>query len=63
MECKCQVFDVLYAEHEIVYCPLHEAASDMYKALKALIEYQQEYGGVIPCLADAIKAIAKAEGK
>jgi hypothetical protein len=35
----------------------------MYEALKGLVEYQQKYGGVVPCLEDALRAIAKAEGK
>ena len=39
------------------------SAPDLYEALKTLIEYHQKYSGAIPCLADAIKALAKAEGK
>ena len=42
---------------------VYKAASDVYEALKALVEYHQKYSGAIPCLADAIKALAKAEGK
>ena len=38
------------------------AAPDTHKALKDLVEYLQKYGGVTPCLEDAIEALAKAEG-
>lgn len=39
------------------------AAPDMYEALKALVEYHQKYGGVVPNLTNANRALAKAEGR
>jgi len=40
-----------------------ESIKDMYEALKELVEYQQKYGGVTPCLHNALAALAKTKGK
>jgi len=49
-------------EQDLANAHLIAASPDLYEALKALVEYQSNYGGVAPNLANAIKALAKAEG-
>ncbi len=65
MRCGCYV-DLKYVD--IVYCPKHQSAPDMYEALKVLNE--QCYGANMPfsqAMFDAKKnarqALALAEGK
>jgi hypothetical protein len=38
-------------------------APRLYEALKALVEYHKRTGSAIPCLADALQALALVEGK
>lgn len=67
-KCGCEVMSINYGdytEYAIEYCPLHEAAKDMYKALKLYVVHQVGTSGhyCSVCHNEIEVAIAKAEGK
>lgn len=62
LECGCE-FELTGTGYIMHWCPKHKAAPDMYEALKALVEYHERNSLAIPCLADSLQALAKAEGK
>ena len=57
-ECKCRADNTT---GEIVYCPLHKAAPDMYEALEKLVDLSRPL--LREDMAEGNKALAKAEGK
>ena len=66
--CECYVHvDIYTTKTGIKFCPLHEAAPEMLKALKAVlpqIEWANVHGSRCEELLGLVKAaIAKAEGK
>ena len=72
-KCGCYVQQDTYGEEkvEVVYCPKHKAAPEMYEALKELCanlsmscstDYLYKHNLSLP-LSKAQKALAKAEGK
>ena len=64
-ECGCKAWHDRYGEWHFQCCPMHGAAEDMYKALKAIVE-RHEQGlalGEELELEPARQALQKAEGK
>ncbi len=64
-QCTCQVVEVEYGETEIVYCPLHKSAPELYEALKEVLN--DANNGSFTSLAGSVQklgeqALAKAEG-
>ena len=66
--CGCQIrISGELHNAEICYCPKHEAAPDMYEALKELVEWLEDdekmIGNVVTIQGQCHQALAKAEGK
>jgi len=64
--CGCEVYRIMHSKpnlYRIQYCPKHEAAPDLYEALKLYQEHQIGTGGHYcwKCAEAINKALAKAE--
>ena len=62
--CECKIVKSGYPNFDavIVFCPMHQAAGDMLKALKTLLKDIEETGYTrVRHISAAIEAIAKAE--
>lgn len=59
LECGCELFTTIHKEPDIIFCPKHKSAPDLYKACKAQLKWSQELG--YPGSILAKEALAKAE--
>ena len=68
LECDCELFTTIEHEPDIIFCPKHKAAPDLYEALKAIDNHWRSKEAfnlrdIEIMKANAREALAKVESK